>query len=214
MWCRSRASSLLQRGKFHLNDHINRPDDAAAAIFAAGAAPLIPIRASAGSRASRMTTVRHAPPLPRPMRRCRALPLRPPGDSVPLGRLERESPPTATTSSAVADCLVDLLWHIPLLGAPSIPSPSGSPICDLHQHLHRRRLRPGPARGSVTMHSNHCRSSSTIPFGVDTLTVNRRFGATPEGVRQDDESAGNESLDAIGLAVFARGSMMNNEESC
>ena len=66
----------------------------------------------------RMTTARRSPPLPRSMTALPSLPLRPPGESVPLGRLEREF--AAYRDRVFCEnsrVLIKLLRRIPLLGA-------------------------------------------------------------------------------------------------
>jgi len=186
----------------YLNDHINRPDDAAAAIHAAGAEPLIlyPGESFAGTphddSASRAAFALAYDALP-------SLPLRPPGDSVPLGRLEREfAAYRDRVFASNSRILINLLRHVPLLGAfhpvtirltDLATSISVSVVDGFDLH---------PAAGEhVAMHSSSLSFIFNNPFGFDTLTVNGRFEATPEGFGRMTKSLAIGSLNAMGLAV-------------
>ena len=114
----------------YLNDHINRPADAAAAIAAAGAAPLIlyPGRDLDRGHAARQRRRRcaafaqayddAAPPCRcgRPATACRS------------GGSNANSPPTASASSAELAPADQPAAARSRCSAPSIRSPSGSPI--------------------------------------------------------------------------------------
>jgi hypothetical protein len=187
----------------YLNDHINRPDDAAAAIRAAGAAPLILYpgeRWSAGEprddSAARAAYTKAYDELP-------SLPLRPPGDSVPLGRLEREF--AAYRDRVYQDnsrLLINLLRRAPLLGAfhPVTIRLTDLSTCVSVSVVDGFDLHPaGPEH--VAMHSSSLSFIFNNPFGFDTLTVNGRFEATPEGFGKMTKSLAIGSLNAMGLAV-------------
>jgi hypothetical protein len=190
----------------YLNDHINRPDDAAAAVTAAGAAPLILYPGESWTAgeprddgAARAAFAKAYAALP-------ALPLRPPGDSVPLGRLEREF--AAYRDRVFANnsrILISLLRRVPLLGAfhpvtirlTDLSTCVGVSVVDGFD-LH-------PAEGEhVAMHSSSLSFIFNNPFGFDTLTVNGRFEATPEGFGRMTKSLAIGSLNAMGLAVSLR----------
>ena len=56
----------------------------------------------------------------------------------------------------------------------------------------------------VAMHSSSLSFLFNNPFGFDTLTVNGRFEATPEGFGKMTKSLAIGSLNAMGLAVSLR----------
>jgi UDP-MurNAc hydroxylase len=64
------------------------------------------------------------------------------------------------------------------------------------------------ASADVTMHSSSLSFIFNQPFGYDTLTVNGRFEATPEGFGKMTKSLAIGSLNAMGLAV-SPGLVMN-----
>ena len=64
--------------------------------------------------------------------------------------------------------------------------------------------RPRPAPEDVAMHSSSLSFLFNNPFGFDTLTVNGRFEATPEGFGKMTKSLAIGSLNAMGLAVSPR----------
>ena len=187
----------------YLNDHINRPDDAAVAIHAAGAAPLIlypgeswTAGAPHDDSTSRAAFAQAYDALP-------ALPLRPPGDSVPLGRLEREfAAYRDRVFASNSRLLINLLRHVPLLGAFH---PVTIRLTDLSTSVSVSvvdgfDLHPA-APEHVAMHSSSLSFIFNNPFGFDTLTVNGRFEATPEGFGRMTKSLAIGSLNAMGLAV-------------
>jgi UDP-MurNAc hydroxylase len=68
---------------------------------------------------------------------------------------------------------------------------------------------PAPgASEDVAMHSSSLSFIFNQPFGYDTLTVNGRFEATPEGFGKMTKSLAIGSLNAMGLAV-SPGLVMN-----
>jgi hypothetical protein len=187
----------------YLNDHINRPGDAADAIKSAGAEPLILYPGecwTAGvphdDRAARDAFAKVYAALP-------ALPLRPPGASVPIERLEREF---ADYRDRVyrnnSRILIELLRRLPLLGAFH---PVTIRLTDLDTRVRVSVVDgfdqhpAGPEQ--VAMHSSSLSFIFNNPFGFDTLTVNGRFEATPEGFANMTKSLAIGSLNAMGLAV-------------
>ena len=187
----------------YLNDHINRPADAAAAIAKAGAEPAILYPGETwdsdvphDNAASLAAYARVYDGLP-------ALPLRPPGESVPLARLEREF---AAYRDGVfkrnSKTLIALLRRLPWLGAFH---PVAIRLTDLDQTVSVSivdgfAVAPA-AHEDVAMHSGSLSFIFNQPFGFDTLTVNGRFEATPEGFGKMTKSLAVGSLNAMGLAV-------------
>jgi UDP-MurNAc hydroxylase len=190
---------------FYLNDHVNRPADAAAAIVEAGAEPLVlfpggswtagaPHDNAAALAAYRTTYDEMA-----------LLPLRPPGESVALETLEREF--TAYRERVFAQnspMLIALLRRLPGLGAfhpvtirlTDIDTTVSVSVVDGFDTA------AGPE--DVAMHSSSLSFLFNNPFGFDTLTVNGRFEATPQGFGRMTKSLAIGSLNAMGLAVSPR----------
>jgi UDP-MurNAc hydroxylase len=190
---------------FYLNDHVNRPADAAAAIVTAGAEPLVLFpgeswRAgtphdNAGPLAAYRTTYDEMA----------LLPLRPPGESVALETLRREF--TAYRERVFAQnspALIALLRRVPGLGAFH---PVTIRLTDIGTTVSVSLVdgfdtAAGPE--DVAMHSSSLSFLFNNPFGFDTLTVNGRFEATPEGFGKMTKSLAIGSLNAMGLAVSPR----------
>jgi hypothetical protein len=187
----------------YLNDHINRPVDAAGAIVKAGAEPVILYPGESwdsgvphDNAASLAAYARVYDALP-------ALPLRPPGTSVPLEQLEREF---ARYRDGVfgrnSHALIVLLRRLPLLG---VFHPVIIRLTDLDQTVSVSIVdgfAVAPAgHEDVAMHSSSLSFIFNNPFGFDTLTVNGRFEATPQGFGKMTKSLAVGSLNAMGLAV-------------
>ena len=187
----------------YLNDHINRPDDAAAAITATGAQPVIlyprdrwtvgePYNDGAARAAYRGVYAEIG-----------ALPLRKPGDSVPFDQLEREFEAYRTgIFERNSAGLIRFLRRVPLLGAFH---PVAIRLTDLDTTVSISivdgfAIAPA-AREDVAMHSSSLSFIFKNPFGFDTLTVNGRFEATPKGFGKMTKSLAVGSLNAMGLAV-------------
>jgi UDP-MurNAc hydroxylase len=187
---------------FYLNDHVNRPSDAAATITAAGAQPLILFpgetwNGGAHDNVAALASYRQV------YDTMVTLPLRPPGESVPLERLEREF--SAYRDRVYANnsrALIALLRRLPLLGAFR---PVTIRLTDLATTVSVSVVdgfdpqAAGPP--DVTMHSSSLSFIFNNAFGFDTLTVNGRFEATPEGFGKMTKSLAIGSLNAMGLAV-------------
>ncbi len=188
---------------FYLNDHVNRPADAAGAIAAAGAAPVIlyPGDTWNADRPHDDAPARAA--YARLYDDLAALPLRPPGESVPLERLEREF---AAYRDGVfqrnSKLLIRLLRRLPLLGAFH---PVTIRLTDLEQSVSVSVVDgfavSGAGAEDVAMHSSSLSFIFNNAFGFDTLTVNGRFEATPDGFGKMTKSLAIGSLNAMGLAV-------------
>jgi UDP-MurNAc hydroxylase len=188
---------------FYLNDHVNRPADAAAAIETAGAAPLVLFP---GETWSAGTAHDNAPSLAAyrtAYDEMPLLPLRPPGESVALGRLGQEFAAYRERVYHVnSPLLIRLLRRVPGLGAFH---PVTIRLTDLDTTVSVsvvdgfETVPTGSA--DVAMHSGSLSFLFNHPFGFDTLTVNGRFEATPEGFGKMTKSLAIGSLNAMGLAV-------------
>jgi len=191
---------------FYLNDHVNRPDAAAAAIEAAGAKPLILYPGECWTAGEPRDDSAARAAFKSVYDGLSALPLRPPGDSVPLGRLEREfAAYRDRVYQSNSRILINLLRLVPFLGAFH---PVTIRLTDLDTSVSVSvvdgfDLHPaGPQH--VAMHSSSLSFIFNNPFGFDTLTVNGRFEATPEGFGRMTKSLAIGSLNAMGLAVSLR----------
>jgi len=190
----------------YLNDRVNRPDDARATIAAAGARPVIlfpgdrfdPDEPHDDSPArERYRAVYDGLP---------ALPLRPPGESVPLPELERQF--AAYRSQVYAQnsrLLIALLRRLPVLGAfrpvmirlTDLDTLVSVSVVDGFTVVPR-------GEPDVAMHSSSLSFVLRNAFGYDTLTVNGRFDATPEGFARMTKSLAIGSLNAMGLSISPR----------
>src|SRR5262249_7251746 len=132
-----------------------------------------------------------------------ALPLRPPGASVPLAQLEQEF--AAYQARVFRDnsaLLIRLLRRLPLLGAfhpviirlTDLGTTVSVSVVDGFAAVSGRSE-------DVAMHSDSLSFIFNHPFGYDTLTVNGRFEATPQGFARMTKSLAIGSLNAMGLAV-------------
>jgi hypothetical protein len=189
----------------YLNDHINRPPDAATAIEESGAKPAILFPGETWDSGVPHDNAKSLAKFDRVYGALGALPLRPPGDSVPLARLEQEfgkyRERVFQQNSAL---LVKLLRRLPVLGAFH---PVAIRLTDLGVTVGVSVVDGfAPATGGedVAMHSSSLSFIFNNPFGYDTLTVNGRFEATPQGFGKMTKSLAIGSLNAMGLAVSPR----------
>ena len=134
-----------------------------------------------------------------------ALPLRPPGESVPLERLEQEfAKYRERTFRQNSPALIKLLRRMPMLGAFH---PVVIRLTDLGTTVSVSIVdgfAVAPGAEDVAMHSSSLSFLFNNPFGFETLTVNGRFEATPEGFGKMTKSLAIGSLNAMGLAVSPR----------
>jgi len=190
----------------YLNDRVNRPDDADAAIAAAGGQPVIlfPGESWDSNKPDDETAARE---------RYRAvyaglpsLPLRPPGDTISLAVLGREfADYRAKIYAKNSRGLIVLLRRLPVLGAFR---PVTIRLTDLDT-LVSVSVVDGFAvvpqgEPDVAMHSSSLSFIFRNEFGYDTLTVNGRFDATPAGFAKMTKSLAIGSLNAMGLSVSPR----------
>jgi hypothetical protein len=187
----------------YLNDHINRPADAAAAIADAGAAPVILFPGETWDSRTPHSDATSLAAFDKVYGALDALPLRPPGESVPLARLEPEF--AAYRARVFGDnsaMLIRLLRRVPGLGAFH---PVVIRLTDLDTKVSVSVVdgfTAAPAANEdVAMHSGSLSFIFNNPFGYDTLTVNGRFEATPQGFGKMTKSLAIGSLNAMGLAV-------------
>jgi UDP-MurNAc hydroxylase len=187
----------------YLNDHINRPSDAAAAIAAAGAEPVILFPGETWDKSVPHDNAGPLATFDKVYRDIANLPLRTPGESAPLTRLEQEF---AAYRDGVfrsnSQALIRLLRRLPALGAFH---PVTIRLTDLATSVSVSIVdgfAPVPTGGEdVAMHSSSLSFIFNQPFGFDTLTVNGRFEATPQGFGKMTKSLAIGSLNAMGLAV-------------
>jgi hypothetical protein len=190
----------------YLNDRVNRPDDAYAAIAAAGAQPVILFPGDTWDMDAPYDDTAARERYRAVYAGLERLPLRPPGASVPLAELARQFAAYQTKVFAQnSRWLIALLRRVPLLGAFR---PVTIRLTDL-ETLVRVSVVDGfsVAAGrapDVAMHSSSLSFIFLNPFGYDTLTVNGRFDATPQGFARMTKSLAIGSLNAMGLSVSPR----------
>jgi len=194
------------RENAYLNDRVNRPDDAHAAIAATGGQPVILFPGDRwdsnkpydDSAARERYHVVYAD-LP-------GLPLRPPGDTVPLAVLQREfADYRAKIYAKNSGLLIGLLRRLPGLGAFR---PVTIRLTDLDTLVSVSVLDGfavvAGCEPDAAMHSSSLSFIFRNEFGYDTLTVNGRFDATPAGFARMTKSLAIGSLNAMGLSVSPR----------
>lgn len=194
------------RENAYLNDLVNSPAAAADAIAAAGAEPVI---LYPGESWTAGTPHDNAPALAAyeaAYAAIEALPLREPGASVPIERLATEfAAYRARVFGENSRVLIRLLRRLPVLGAFR---PVRIRLTDLDRLVAVSVVdgfAPLPAGSAdVAMHSSSLSFIFNNPFGYDTLTVNGRFEATPEGFATMTKSLAIGSLNAMGLSVSPR----------
>lgn len=189
----------------YLNDHINRPADAGVTVADSGAAPVLLFPGETWDSAGTHDNAKSFAAFDKVYETLGTLPLRPPGDSVPLSQLEQEFAAYQTRvfrdNSAL---LIRLLRRLPGLGAFH---PVLIRLTDLETMVSVSVVDgltavPAPAGAEdVAMHSGSLSFIFNNPFGYDTLTVNGRFEATPQGFAKMTKSLAIGSLNAMGLAV-------------
>ena len=186
----------------YLNDHINRPADAATAIAEAGSQPAILFPGETWDAEKPHDNAPALAGFDTVYGALDSLPLRPPGESVPLQRLEQEFAKYRERAfQQNSQALIKLLRRLPVLGAfhPVIIR-----LTDLGTTVSVSIVDGfAVATGTedVAMHSSSLSFLFNNPFGFDTLTVNGRFEATPEGFGKMTKSLAIGSLNAMGLAV-------------
>ena len=189
----------------YLNDHINRPADAAAAIAEAGSTPAILFPGEMWDSEKPHDNAKALAAFDKIYGDLAALPLRPPGESVPLERLEQEfAKYRERVFQQNSQALIKLLRRMPLLGAfhPVVIRLTDLGATVSVSIVDGFAVAPGPE--DVAMHSSSLSFLFNNPFGFDTLTVNGRFEATPEGFGKMTKSLAIGSLNAMGLAVSLR----------
>jgi UDP-MurNAc hydroxylase len=191
---------------FYLNDHVNRPADAAVAIVAAGAQPLVLFPGESWRAGTPHDNAAALARYRTTYDEMALLPLRPPGESVALATLRREFAAYRERVFAQnSPGLIRLLRRLPGLGAFH---PVTVRLTDLGTAVSVSVVdgftEVAGAAEDVAMHSSSLSFLFNNPFGFDTLTVNGRFEATPEGFGRMTKSLAIGSLNAMGLAVSPR----------
>jgi hypothetical protein len=191
------------RENSYLNDRMNTPETAHAAIAAAGAEPVVLYPGGRWTVGAPHDDAPARDAYRKVYEGLGALPLREPGASVPLETLKTEF--AAYRSRAFAQnssVLIKLLRRLPLLGAFQ---PVHIRLTDLGTLVSVSLVDGMPVLPAgtqdVAMHSSSLSFIFRNPFGYDTLTVNGRFEATPEGFAKMTKSLAIGSLNAMGLSV-------------
>jgi UDP-MurNAc hydroxylase len=189
----------------YLNDHINRPADAGVAVADSGAGPVLLFPGETWDAGAPHDNAKSFTAFDKVYEALGTLPLRPAGDSVALSQLEQEF--AAYRARVFRDnsaLLIRLLRRLPALGAfhPVIIR-----LTDLETTVSVSVVDGfAPAQGptgaeDVVMHSSSLSFIFNNPFGYDTLTVNGRFEASPQGFAKMTKSLAIGSLNAMGLAI-------------
>jgi len=190
---------------FYLNDHINKPEDARGVIAAAGAEPVVLFPGGTWTAGAPYDNAPALAAYSEVYSGLPSLPLRAAGESVPLARLAQEFEKyRASVYAKNSAFLIKLLRRLPLLGAFH---PVTIRLTDLNETVSVSIVdgfAPASGREDVSMHSSSLSFIFNNPFGFDTLTVNGRFEATPEGFGRMTKSLAIGSLNAMGLAVSPR----------
>ena len=189
----------------YLNDHINRPADAAATITEAGSTPAILFPGETWNASRPHDNATALASFDKVYGALDALPLRPPGASVPLEKLAQEFVKYRERAlQQNSHALIKLLRRLPVLGAfhPVVIRLTDLGTTVSVSIVDGFSAAPGPE--DVAMHSSSLSFLFNNPFGFDTLTVNGRFEATPQGFGKMTKSLAIGSLNAMGLAVSPR----------
>ena len=191
----------------YLNDLVNTPDVARETIMQAGAQAVILYPGDCWRPGAGYDDGPARAAYRRLYQEIGRLPLREPGDSVPLARLKDEFEAYRRRIFAQnSPVLISLLRHVPFLDAFR---PIKIRLTDLDTMVAVSvvdgfDVAPPPAAAGaedVAMHSSSLSFIFNNPFGFDTLTVNGRFEATPDGFARMTKSLAIGSLNAMGLSV-------------
>jgi UDP-MurNAc hydroxylase len=189
----------------YLNDHINRPADAGVAVADSGAAPVLLFPGETWDSQSAHDNAKSFAAFDKVYEALGTLPLRPPGDSVALSQLAQEFAGYRTrVFRDNSPLLIRLLRRLPVLGAfhPVIIRLTDLETAVSVSVVDGFAAATSPAVAEdVAMHSSSLSFIFNNLFGFDTLTVNGRFEATPQGFAKMTKSLAIGSLNAMGLAV-------------
>jgi UDP-MurNAc hydroxylase len=190
----------------YLNDRINTPEVARECIAAAGSEPVIMFPGDRWTVGQPLDDAAARAAYRQVYDNLHALPLRGPGESVPLSTLEEQFHAYRRRMFAQnSPVLIKCLRRLPVLGAfrPVTIRLTDLAILVRVSITDGFEMRPtGPE--DVAMHSSSLSFIFNNAFGYDTLTVNGRFEATPEGFSKMTKSLALGSLNAMGLAVSPR----------
>ncbi len=187
----------------YLNDRVNTPDVAAAAIDSAGSRSVVlfpgDVWDSEASGDDGMARERFR----QVYSNLAGLPMWPPGASVSVDQLAVEFDRYRTKIFELnSKALINIIRHIPLLGAfepvaiclTDLDTTVSVSIVDGFEVL-------GAKPSDVAMHSSSLAFVFKNLFGFDTLTVNGRFEATPAGFSKLTKSLALGSLNGLGLSI-------------
>ena len=192
----------------YLNDGINTPRDAATALAAAGTEPVVLFPGEAWEVGTPHDNEMSLRRYDSHYAAIGDLPLRPPGDSADLATLSQAFTAYSTrVFKRNAKSLIWLLSQISFLGAFQ---PLVIRLTDIDLLLSFSlldgisSLPAGAAAPDVSMHSSSLLFVLQNEFGFDTLTVNGRFEASPEGFAKMTRALAIGSLNAMGLSISLR----------
>ncbi|HEY1632451.1 MAG TPA: MBL fold metallo-hydrolase [Rhizomicrobium sp.] len=186
----------------YLNDSVNTPDDAAAAIREAGAEPIVLFPGDAWDTG---TAYDNEPALAR-YRAAYAglaqLPLRDPGKGKSFDELKESFDKyRKRVGEKNSLAFIGLARRLPAMGAFR---PVTIRLTDLNETVEVGLVdgfkRSDAKQWDAAMHSNSLAMILDQEFGYDTLTVNGRFEATAEGFSKLTRSFAIGSLNAMGLS--------------
>jgi UDP-MurNAc hydroxylase len=193
----------------YLNDAVNTPRKAAAAITAAGSAPLLLYPGDAWQVGDPPTgTAAALARYDRCYGEMSALPLRPPGASVGLDELR--SAFESYRAKIFARNSRPLIMFLNGLRPLGMFQPVIVKLRDLDRTVvvsvvsGFAEVLEGRAQPDVTLHSSSLLFMFKNDFGFDTLTVNGRFEASADGFAKMMRSFAVGSLNALGLSVSWR----------
>ena len=193
---------------FYLNDGANTPRDAASALAAAGTEPVVLFPGEAWEvgtpRDNEMSLRRYD----ERYAMLATLPLRPPGDSSDLAALSQAF--TVYGERVFKRNSKSLIWLLSKISFLGAFQPLTIKLTDIDLLLSFSlldgisSLPAGAASPDVSMHSSSLLFVLQNEFGYDTLTVNGRFEATPEGFAKMTRALAIGSLNAMGLSISPR----------
>jgi hypothetical protein len=187
----------------YLNDAMNTPRTAADTLAAAGT---IPVVLYPGDEWEIGAPHDNAPALTRYAERLTELPrlpLRGPGESVGLDRLQEAfAAYRARMMAQNSPLLVGLLRKLPFLGTfqPIIIRLTDLDMLIAFSLFDGIAVLPGGA-ADAAMHSSSLLFLLKNDFGYDTLTVNGRFECSTEGFAKMTRALGIGSLNAMGISI-------------
>jgi hypothetical protein len=190
----------------YLNDQVNTPQDAHNAIMAAGSQPVVMFPGDQWTVGAPYNNARPLAAYQGVYSRLATLPLRPAGASVSLAELAIQCESYRRTTFCQNSCLlIHLLHRVPLLGvfrSVKIRLTDLGTLVSVSVVDGFRVESDGPE--DVSMHSSSLAYIFQHAFGYDTLLVNGRFEATPDGFSRMSKSLAIGLLNTMGFAISPR----------